>query len=100
MRKVFVTLGVAGAMALGLAGASVAQTSTTPNPPATAMPHDQATMDAMHAQMRDRLPADVQAKHDEMHAQMSGMMSGGMMPGGMMSGHMGNHMGPGGMMGS
>ena len=90
MRKLLVALGLSGAVTLG-AGAAIAQNDTTPRPPAgITMPHDQASMDAMPARMRDSMPADMVAQCDEMHAAMSGQMSGHM---GAMSAMMGQHMG-------
>jgi hypothetical protein len=89
MRKLMVGLGLAAMVTVG-AGASVAQTSGTPGttPPATTMPHDPASMQAMHEQMKDGMPADLRAKCDEMHASMQGHM-----------GNLGAHMAGGGMMG-
>ena len=72
MRKLLVALVVIGALVVGVGvGVGVAQTGThaptTSTPPVT-MPHDQAGMDAMHAQMRAQMPAEMQAQCDEMHA--------------------------------
>ena len=88
MRKLIVGFCLAAAVTLG-AGASVAQTGGTPGtkPPATAMPHDPTSMQAMHDQMKAGMPADRQAKCDEMHASMEGHMAG-----------MGAHMAGAGMM--
>jgi hypothetical protein len=85
MRKLLVALGLGAAVTLG-AGASIAQTDSSPRPPAGAtMPHDHASTDAMHGQMRDSMPADMVAACDEMHASMTGHMAG-------MSGMVGQHM--------
>jgi|GEM_PF-4033391 hypothetical protein len=101
MRKLLVALGLGAAVTLG-AGASIAQNNPTPPgpPPGVTMPHDQAARDAMHAQMRDSMPADLRARCDEMHAAMAGTDMGAMMGGHTGGGMMGPHMGNGPMMGS
>ena len=88
MRKLMVGLGLAAAVTLG-AGASMAQTGGTggTKPPATAMPHDSESMQAMHDQMKAAMPANLRAKCEEMHASMQGHMTG-----------MDAHMGGAGMM--
>jgi len=83
MRKLLAGLALAGAAALGAVGTSGAQAGQTPAP-ATAMHHDQATMNAMHDAMHADMPADMQGACDTMHAAMQGHMGGMMAGGGMM----------------
>lgn len=95
MRKLLVALGLGAAVTLG-AGASIAQSNpTAPGPPpGVTMPHDQAGRDAMHAQMRESMPAGLREQCDQMHAAMAGSdmgaMRGAHMAGGMTGQHMGN----------
>ena len=87
--------GLALTLALGTGFAAAQTTGSSGQPATTATTAPMAGHDAMHNQMRDRMPAEAQAQCDTHHAQMSngqgGMMDGG--SGGMM------HSGSGGMMG-
>lgn len=92
-KKRMLTAAAAVALSLGLgAGIAAAQTDpTTPSRPPQAGAMHNGDMDAMHEQMRDQMPEEMQAQWDTMHAMHAegGAMSGG----GMMNGGSGGHMG-------
>lgn len=95
-KKRMLAAGAALALTLGLgAGIAAAQTDpTSPTRPPEAGTTHNGDMDAMHEQMRDQMPDEMQVQCDTMHAQGGAMTGGGMMNGGMGGQMMGGDMTP------